>query len=173
MGVSSDVLRWLGLEQPPDTPGVVDTVASVLGHLDARRARYLAAFAYLLGRVADADHAISAEERELMLRLVAKEGSLSPAETEAVVTLALDEFRRFGGTHNLIVAREFAAVATFEERLGLLRCLFAVSAADESVIVSEDNEIRRISRELKIEHADFIHARAEVRDHLAVLRPRP
>ena len=43
----------------------------------------------------------------------------------------------------------------------------------ESVIVSEDNEIRRISRELKIEHADFIHARAEVRDHLAVLRPRP
>jgi uncharacterized tellurite resistance protein B-like protein len=173
MGVSSDVLRWLGLEQPPDTPGVVDTVASVLGHLDARRARYLAAFAYLLGRVADADHAISAEERELMLRLVAKEGSLSPAETEAVVTLALDEFRRFGGTHNLIVAREFAAVATFEERLGLLRCLFAVSAADESVIVSEDNEIRRISRELKIEHSDFIQARAEVRDHLAVLRPRP
>ena len=54
--------------------------------------QYLAAFAYLLGRVADADHAISAEERELMLRLVAKEGSLSPAETEAVVTLALDQF---------------------------------------------------------------------------------
>jgi uncharacterized tellurite resistance protein B-like protein len=173
MGVSSEVLRWLGLEQPPDTPGVVDTVASVLAHLDPRRARYLAAFAYLLGRVADADHAISAEERDLMLRLVAMEGSLSPQDAAAVVTLALDEFRRVGGTDNVLVAREFAAVATFEERLGLLRCLFAVSAADESVIVSEDNEIRRISRELKIEHADFIHARAQVREHLAVLRRAP
>jgi uncharacterized tellurite resistance protein B-like protein len=173
MGVSSDVLRWLGLEQPPDKPDVVDTVASVLAHLDPRRARYLAAFAYLLGRVADADHAISAEERDLMLRLVAKEGGLPPQDAAAVVTLALDEFRRVGGTDNVIVAREFAAVATFEERLGLLRCLFAVSAADESVIVSEDNEIRRISRELKIEHADFIDARARVREYLAVLRREP
>ena len=94
MGVSSEVLRWLGLEQPPDTPGVVDTVANVLGDLDPPRARYVAAFAYLLGRVADADHAISAEERDLMLRLVAKEGSLSPQDAAAVVTLALDEFRR-------------------------------------------------------------------------------
>ena len=71
-----------------------------------------------------------------------------------------------------IVAREFAALATSGERLALLRCLFAVSAADESVAVREDNEIRQISRELRIEHADFIAARAEVRQHLAVLGGR-
>jgi uncharacterized tellurite resistance protein B-like protein len=173
MGLGTDVLKWLGIEQPPDEPKILDTIATVLGHLDERRARYLSAFAYLLGRVADADHAITDDERDVMLRLVAKEGSLAPEETAAVVTLALDEFRRFGGTHNLIVAREFAALASFEERLALLRCLFAVSAADESVLVREDNEIRQISRELKIEHADFIRARAEVRQHLAVLRQTP
>ncbi len=104
-----------------------------------------------------------------MLRLVAQEGSLTAEEASAVVSLAVDEFRRLGGTHNLIVAREFAALTTVEERLALLRCLFAVSAADQSVAVREDNEIRQISRELKIEHADFISARAEVRNHLAVL----
>jgi uncharacterized tellurite resistance protein B-like protein len=173
MGLGSDVLKWLGVEGQPDTPDLVDTIATVLGRLDPRRARYLAAFAYLLGRVAGADHAVSAEERDLMLRLVASEGSLAREEATAVVTLALDEFRRVGGTHNVIVAREFAAVATFEERLGLLRCLFAVSAADDSVVLPEDNEIRRISRELKIEHAEFIKARAEVREHLAVLRREP
>jgi hypothetical protein len=47
-----------------------------------------------------------------------------------------------------------------------------VSAADLSVEVREDNEIRRVSREMKIEHSDFINARAEVREHLAVLRRR-
>jgi len=170
MGVGSDLLKWLGVERPPDTPDVVDSIASVLDRLDHGRARYVAAFAYLLGRVADADHTISAEERNVIVRLVGDEGSLGPGEATAVVSLALDEFRRVGGTHNLIVAREFTALATLEQRLGLLRCLFAVSAADQSVVVSEDNEIRRISLELKIEHADFIQARAEVREHLAVLR---
>jgi uncharacterized tellurite resistance protein B-like protein len=47
-----------------------------------------------------------------------------------------------------------------------------MSAADASVQVVEDNEIRRITQELKIEHADFVRARMEVREHLAVLRSR-
>ena len=173
MGLGSDVFKWLGIDQPATEPEVLDTVASALAHLDERRARYLSTFAYLLGRVALADHAVTDAERDLMLRLVAQEGSLPAEEAAAVVRLAVDEFRRFGGTHNLIVAREFAALATAEERLALLRCLFAVSAADASVIVREDNEIRQISRELKIEHGDFIRARAEVRNHLAVLNRQP
>jgi uncharacterized tellurite resistance protein B-like protein len=105
-----------------------------------------------------------------MERLVAQEGALSTDEASAVVTLALAEGHRFGGTHNLQVTREFAAQTTHEERMGLLRCLFAVSAADTNVTVLEDNEIRGITRELRIEHADFIRARDEVRAHLAVLR---
>lgn len=173
MGLGSDVFKWLGLDGPSNEPEVLDTIASALAHLDERRARYLSAFAYLLGRVALADHAVTPAERESMLAFVAKEGALSDDEAAAVVKLAVDEFRRLGGTHNLIVAREFAALATTDERLALLRCLFAVSAADDSVLVREDNEIRQISRELKIEHADFIRARAEVRAHLAVLNRRP
>jgi Tellurite resistance protein TerB len=141
MGKGHDILRWLGIDKQAVEPEVLDSVAAILDRMDERRARYIAAFAYLLGRVAGADHEIGDED-----------------------------FRRFGGTHNLIVAREFASLATPDERLALLRCLFAVSAADLSVNVGEDNEIRRISQELKIEHADFIRARAEVREHLAVLR---
>jgi uncharacterized tellurite resistance protein B-like protein len=173
MGLGSQVFKWLGIDQPANESEVLDTVASALDHLEPRRARYLSTFAYLLGRVALADHAVTSAERDLMLRLVATEGSLPAEEAAAVVRLAVDEFRRLGGTHNLIVAREFAALTTVEERLALLRCLFAVSAADQSVMVREDNEIRQISRELKIEHADFIRARAEVRSHLAVLNRQP
>jgi uncharacterized tellurite resistance protein B-like protein len=167
-----DLLRWLGVEQPPSDPEVLDAISSVLDRLDDRRARYVAAFAYLLGRVAAADHEVSDEEKRLMIQLVAEESGLPVNEASAVVTLALDEFRRFGGTHNLIVAREFASIATHDECLALVRCLFAVSAADLSVQVREDNEIRQISRELKIEHGDFVKARADVRDHLAVLKRR-
>jgi uncharacterized tellurite resistance protein B-like protein len=170
MGHGWDVLGWLGVERPPVEPGALDAVTRVLDRLDIRRARYVAAFAYLLGRVAGADNRVSDEERRVITRLVADEGGLSSDEANATVTLALEDVGRFGGTHNFIVAREFGSLATPAERLGLLRCLFAVSAADESVELSEDNEIRRISRELRIEHADFINARIQVRNHLAVLR---
>jgi uncharacterized tellurite resistance protein B-like protein len=170
MGKGHDILRWLGIDKQAVEPEVLDSVAAILDRMDERRARYIAAFAYLLGRVAGADHEIGDEESRLMTQLVAEEAGLGIEDAYTVVTLALEDFRRFGGTHNLIVAREFASLATPDERLALLRCLFAVSAADLSVNVGEDNEIRRISQELKIEHADFIRARAEVREHLAVLR---
>ncbi len=173
MGLGVEICRWLGIERI-ERPGrereVLDTVCEVLDHLTPARARYVAAFAYLLGRVARADVEITAGERDVMERLVAQEGALSAEEASAVVALALAEGHRFGGTHNLHVTREFAAQTTSEERMGLLRCLFAVSAADANVTVMEDNEIRGITRELRIEHADFIRARGEVRAHLAVLR---
>ena len=170
MGLGVDICRWLGIERPEHEPQVLEAVCEVLDHLTPSRGRYVAAFAYLLGRVAGAAVDITAEERKVMERLVAREGGLSTEEASAVVTLALVEGHRFGGTHNLHVTREFAAQTTPEERMGLVRCLFAVSAADASVTVLEDNEIRGITRELRIEHADFIRARDEVRAHLAVLR---
>lgn len=167
-----DVWRWLGFERPVDERNVLDSVIDVLESLDANRARYVAGFAYLLGRVAAADSHVSAAEATLMKQLIVEETALSDGEAEAVVRLALDDHRRFGGTHNLIVTRELAALTTHEQRLGILRCLFAMSAADASVQVVEDNEIRRITQELKIEHGDFVRARMEVREHLAVLRSR-
>ena len=165
-----DVWRWLGFERPVAEREVLDGVLDVLEHLEPARARYVAGFAYLLGRIAGADSHVDAGETAVMTRLVMEEGGLSDGEAEAVVRLALDDHRRFGGTHNLIVTRELADVTTPEQRLGILRCLFAMSASDASVQVVEDNEIRRITLELKIEHADFVRARMEVREHLAVLR---
>ena len=170
MATDWNVWRWLGLERPPAERGVLDTVVDLLEHLEPARARHVAGLAYLLGRVASVDSDVSANESALMKQLVREEAGLSEQEAEAVVRLALDEGGRAGWTHNLVVTRDLAAATTLEERLGILRCLFAVSAADASVQVVEDNEIRRISRELRIEHGDFIRARIEVREHLAVLR---
>jgi uncharacterized tellurite resistance protein B-like protein len=167
-----DVWRWLGFERPGAEREVLDAVVDVLEDLEPARARYVAGFAYLLGRIAGADSHVSPDEAALMKQLIIEEGRVSAGEAEAIVRLALDDNRRFGGTHNLIVTRELTEVTSLEQRLGILRCLFAMSAADASVQVVEDNEIRRISQELRIEHGDFIRARLEVREHLAVLREK-
>lgn len=168
--IGKALLKWMGGEAGAVETDALARAAAVLDAVPPAHARYVAAFAYLLARVAGVDSSVTADELDLMHRLVQKEAELSDEEARAVVDLALGDALRFGGTHNLDVTREFMTLASFEQRLGLVRCLFAVSAADDSVATAEDSEIRRISRELKIEHGDFIRARAEVREHLAVLR---
>ena len=56
------------------------------------------------------------------------------------------------------------------EKMALLECLFAVSAADDSITTVESNVIRQIADELRLEHADYIEVRSRFREQLAVLR---
>jgi uncharacterized tellurite resistance protein B-like protein len=167
--------QWLGLDSAPTPePGHAEALRAIVDSLDRlepERAKYLAAFAYLLGRVARADHDVSAEETATMERLVREKGGLVEEHAILVVQVARINNLHFGGTADFLVAREFGRVASYPERLALLDCLFAVSSADEGVATIEDNEIRRISRELKIEHADYIAIRSRYRQHLNVLKP--
>ena len=162
------LLKWLGLAEEDETP--VDSLGEIeraLTELDPREARYLACFAYILHRVARADHDISDDESALIERLLAARGGLSPERASLVVRIARNESMRHGGTEDFIVTREFSAIATREQKLALLECLFGVSATDHSIRTVEDNEIRRIASELKLDHSDYIAVRAAHVEHLA------
>ena len=168
------ILEWLGLAPPtdvgPERTDVVERISAALASVPKDRARVVAAFAYLLGRVAHADHTLNDEEIDAMERQVVDVGQVPPDEARAVVAIARVQSHEFRGTEDFRVAQEFRAIASDGEKLALLKCLFAVSAADEDVVTAEDNEIRRISQELKIPHDEFVRARATVRDRLAVLK---
>ena len=164
-----------GSDRRADTGAETETVRKIvqaLDRLEPERARFLAAFAYLLGRVASADLKISDDEVQVIERLIVERCHLEPAQAILVVQMAKTQNLLFGGTENYLVAREFNQIATHEQRLGLLECLFAVAAADSSISVVEDNEVRRISNELRLTHEEFIQARSGYRDYLAVLRTR-
>ena len=167
------ILRWLGLQGSGDAAPDVDGLAEIeraLAGLDPARARFIACFAYILGRVARADHQITDDESREMERIVGKLGGLPEAQRAIVVQIARAHGLRFGGTEDFIVTREFDRLAGRDEKLALLECLFAVSAVDRSIRTLEDNEIRKIARELKLEHSDFIAARSAFLSHLEVLR---
>lgn len=152
-----------------DTATVREIIAQ-LDHLEPERARYVAAFAYILSRVAHADMEITDEETREMERIVIEQGGLPEGQALIVVQMAKTQNLLFGGTENYLVTREFNRLADRQQKIALLRCLFAVSAADETVSTVEDNVIRQISTELRLEHSDFIEARSEFRDYLGVLR---
>ncbi len=149
---------------PESTP--LRETLEALDHLEPDRARYLAAFAYLLGRVAHADQQISPEETREMEALVREEGRIAEDQAMVVVQLAKTSNLLFGGTANFTVAREFSALATYEQKLALMRCLFAVSATDETISLSEESEIHRIANELRIDHPDLVKLRVAHQQHL-------
>jgi uncharacterized tellurite resistance protein B-like protein len=154
-----DTIRgWLGLGQvrlegPDQTP--LRDLVNTLEHLEPDRARHLARFAYLLGRVAHADQHVSPEETRAMEALVEQEGGLTADQAVVVVGLARSTHLMFGGTADFEVAREFAEAATYEEKLALARCLFRVAATDEAISVAEESEIHRIATHLRIQPPDL------------------
>src|SRR5437773_1408214 len=174
------ILRFLGYD--PDRTAAaheaaetetVRKIVAALDRLDPDRARHIAILAYILSRVARADLVISEAETRAMESIVEQAGGLAPEQAILVVQMAKTQAILFGGTENYLVTREFNRLATREEKLALLRCLFAVSASDDSISVMEDNEIRRIADEIRLTHEDFIEVRSEFRDRLSVLHKPP
>jgi uncharacterized tellurite resistance protein B-like protein len=107
-----------------------------------------------------------------MEALVREQGQLPQDQAMVVVQLAKTSNLLFGGTANFLVAREFSALATYEEKLALLRCLFAVSVADDAISMAEEGEIHRIANELRIDQPDLVALRVAHRRQLPGM-PRP
>jgi len=179
------ILQFLGLaKQPQDDRGQrpaasaeTETVRKIVAALDSmepERARFVAAFAFILCRVARADLHISPSETRAMERIVVEHGGLPEEQAILVVQMAKTQSTLFGGTENFLVTREFNKIATYEHKVALLDCLFALSA-DEMISTTEDNEISRICKELQLSHDDFVSVRMAYREHRAVLKkpPRP
>lgn len=176
------ILRALGLgggggaERAGAGPSGGDTdtvrrIVAALEELPPERARYLAAFAYILGRVAHADREISEEETAAMERIVARLGRVPEEQAVLIVQMAKSQNRLFGGTENFLVTREFVEISTPEQRQELLDCLFEVSAADDSISAPEEHQIGRIASELGLTHADLVEARRAYARHREVLKP--
>ena len=164
---------WLGIDRArEDEHAPLRETLEALDHLEPDRARHLATFAYLLGRVAHADQHVSPEETAAMERLVQEEGQLGREQAMIVVQLAKTSNLLFGGTANFLVARDFAETATYDEKRAFLRCLFAVAATDETISLAEEGEIHRLARELKIRHEDLVELRVAYRRHLPGLSQR-
>jgi uncharacterized tellurite resistance protein B-like protein len=161
------IRAWLGVDTPEkhEFEPLRETLEA-LDHLEPQRARYLAAFAYLLGRVAQADQHVSPEETGAMEALVREHGQLSQDQAMVVVQLAKTSNLLFGGTANFLVAREFSGLATYAQKLALMRCLFALSATDAAISTAEEGELHRIGKELRIDHSDLVALRVAHKRHL-------
>jgi uncharacterized tellurite resistance protein B-like protein len=158
---------------PSGETETVRRIAARLERLPQDRARHLAAFSYVLARVANADLRITEVETDAMLGIVQQHSGLSEEEAALAVEIAKSQARLLGETENYVVTREFREISSRDERVDLMQCLYAVAAADGTIAGAESTEIAKIAEELGFLPEETIAMRAPWRDKLSEFQGLP
>jgi uncharacterized tellurite resistance protein B-like protein len=169
LGLTSETDRNTNVADKSDTK-TIRRIASKLETLPKERALYLAAFAYLLARAANADSFVSLEETQKIKEIIQDLGHLPEAQAILVAEIAKNQVNLFGGTEDFLVSRRFKEIASTEQCLELLECVIAVSAVDKSITVPEENQARQISKELGITHEQFVAARVVYKNYFETIK---
>jgi uncharacterized tellurite resistance protein B-like protein len=150
-----------------------ETVRRIVRELESLphdRARFLAAFAYILTRAAAADLEISeAESREIEL-LVAEQAGLPEAQAVLVAEMARHQSLLSGSTEDYLVTRQFKELSTDEDRLALLRCCYLVSGADDDISLLESDTLQDIALELDVDRNAVKAMREEFAPKLSTIK---
>jgi len=168
-----NLLRFLGIRgrSGPDhgkqADEALDPITLALDALDPDRARFFAAFAYVLARVAGADLKMDASESDSMAETLAQLTGISTDDAGLVAEIACSRMDDFEATHNYLVTREFGRLSDTAEKIQLLECLYAVAAADGVITGDETNEVASIAEEIGLSRADATALRSRFRDKLA------
>jgi uncharacterized tellurite resistance protein B-like protein len=172
------LLKLLGIKRDElagrDLLGTLfDGIEGIVGERPVEEIKLITGYAGLLGRVANADLTITDGEVGRMRGILLDVLGLDADEVEAIVEILLRHRVQLLNLEDHVYARLINDVTDRPHKLKLLRALYEVAAADGSVREREDQEIRVITRALMLSHGDFIAARREFREQLAVLQKSP
>jgi len=159
-----------GAGGPIDETATVRRIVNELASLPPDRARFLAAFAYILSREATADSRVTDAEAATIEQIVVEHGHMSPAQAVIVVQIARSQSLLFGATEDYLVTREFGNISTADERLDLLRCCFLVGSADGGISAEESGTLSEIADQLDVDRTAVHALRAEFADRMTAIQ---
>lgn len=134
--------------------------ASGVVELDAdteKELRYVCTLGALLGHVAAADRVFDADERAAIAEILDDVSALQPRDIDIILEIVESEV--FSDVGYFSFVRELNDVADAKDKRLILRMLFDVAAADGEISHEEQEEIRKISKALHIDHRTFIEAK--------------
>jgi tellurite resistance protein len=149
------------------------TVREIVAQLDSMppdEARFLAGFAYILSRAANADLHVTDDETRRMEEIVVTYGRIPEPQAVIVVQIAKTRAELFGPTEDYLVTREFKRIATDEQCVDVLRCCFLVSASDGSITADESGTLSSIADELGVDQGAVRRLRGEFAEQSAALQ---
>ena len=120
---------------------------------------FICLFGTLLASVAYVDEHFHDKEKESLKRVLKERFSFTGKELELLMDVVEEQVRRGFDFHE--VTREFNHLYSYNDRVGTVDCFFAVAAADGEISYEESEEIRRITKALRIPHQIFKEAKIQ------------
>jgi uncharacterized tellurite resistance protein B-like protein len=154
-----------GADEVRPASASVKRIAKEFEQFDDDTARYLAAFAYVLARVAASDHDVDDTEVAVIELALVEIAEIDPGHARLVAEAAHIEAEEEGGTQDYIATRDFRQQASREQRALLLKCLLHVAAADGEITREESHEILNIAGELGFAFPELKALRADLYRH--------
>jgi uncharacterized tellurite resistance protein B-like protein len=114
----------------------------------------------LMARVAYVDREVSEGEFDAIADILEEKWGISPVQAALVAEAAVSQTDKTTDMYTL--ARDFFDTTDEGERVRFLDVLFAVAEGDGFVTYEETEEIRLISKMLKMTHRQFINAKLKI-----------
>ena len=124
----------------------------------------------LLCRVAFVDLDISPKEVDSIKSILQNELELTEQDAQKITEISIKQTKVLSGIENHRYTEPLCQVLDKIERFKILKLLFLVAASDGNADNAECEEIRIISKGLKLEQKHYAAARASVKEYLGSLK---
>lgn len=145
-------------------------INSLFSNAGEEEIKRITSFAGLLGKVAYADMDISDVEISRIRKVLQSQLNLESHDIDNIISLLGNHRAELYSIEDFIYLRIMDSLLDKPEKLSLLRTLFTVAAADDSVSAEEDAVLWSIAKGLKLSHREFISIRREFKNQLDVLK---
>ncbi|MBC8286923.1 MAG: TerB family tellurite resistance protein [Nitrospinae bacterium] len=133
-------------------------------NLPEERLYFICLVGTLMAAVAHVDDHFDATEKKALKRCLTDQFSLEGKELALLFEVVEEQARQ--GFDFYEVTAELNRVTSYNDRIHLMECLFEVSIADGKMAHEEAEEIRRISKALRIPHKTFIECKVRALDKI-------
>ena len=118
----------------------------------------------LMASIAHVDNHLDPAEKKVLKTCLAAQFELKGKELALLFEVVEEQGRKDFDFHEVLT--EINRLTSYNERLQFMECLFAVATADGDLAHEETEEIRRITKAMRIPHNTFIQAKVRARKGL-------
>lgn len=120
---------------------------------------YLCLLGSLLALVANVDNHLDESEQKALKRVLGDQFAVKGQELQVLFDVIVEQARKGFDFHEVV--SELNNLTPHKDRLKLVDSFFAVAAADGDLTHDEAEEVRRITKGLRIQHKDFIASKVK------------
>jgi len=131
--------------------------SGVISKLPEDKLYFLCLLGTLMASIAHVDNHLDPSEKKALKAYLSEQFSLKGKELALFFEIVEEQGRKDFDFHE--VTSEINRLTSYNDRLNFMQCLFVVAAADGEITHDEAEEIRKITKALRISHSVFIESK--------------